>query len=156
MTADTGVYLASHPALPYNGCMTELFRPGFDSFPGKKALQAVCEVVDDLREQNASVFTFKYDIASTTIRIERAADSLVITNMTTLPSSEQAKGYGKASVQALLNWAAEHGFSEVTATQVQRESAGFWQNCGFVKIKNSPTNDYVFVPTGAAFPADLG
>ena len=130
--------------------MNERFRPGLDSFPGRAELLAVCEVADDPRELGAAVLTFKHDSAITTIRIEYTDDSLCITNMTTLPSSEQSKGYGKSSLGALLAWAKKQGFADVVATQVQYQSAGFWQACGFERVENSPTNDYRFVASGTA------
>lgn len=117
------------------------------SAPLFEGLDAAIES-DPMRQAGAYVLKFPNEGAITTIRIvldDYSGADVVITNMTTLPSDQIGKGLGSDAVKKVLTWAQGRGMKDIRAVQVQRQSEGFWQKNGFVKMEGpNPTNDFVF------------
>ena len=93
-------------------------------------------------------FTFggaKY--VTTTIRIvldHKQIDSMIITNITTLPFHKTMHGYGSRALQSLLSRAVKNDIKKIVAVQVQKYCEEFWIKNGFKKVGNE-TNDFIFV-----------
>ncbi len=93
--------------------------------------------------------TFSFQPSDTSVTIgfrlydHQSGADLVITNTTTLPENQQGKGYGKEAVHELVVWARGKGLQNITATQVQEESRGFWEKLGFAPKQGSPTKDFI-------------
>lgn len=115
--------------------------------PSFEGLDATVES-DLMRQAGAYVLKFPNSGAVTTIRIvlnDYSGADLVITNMTTLPSDQTGKGLGSGAVKKVLTWAQDRGMKDVRAVQVQKQSEGFWEKNGFIKIEEpNPTNDFIF------------
>lgn len=96
--------------------------------------------------ETAYILTFTFNHAVTTIRIvfdDYSGADLVITNMTTLPSSKQLNGYGRKALKTLLQWASSNELRDIRAVQVQKETEIFWKKNDFVSLKNQ-TNDFLY------------
>lgn len=114
-----------------------------------ESLAALCELKPD-REVKAHILTFRSGETTTTIRVvfddRQSGAQMVITNMTTLPYSEQRKGFGSKALRALLECVHRFDIFHIQAVQVQRDSELFWVKNGFVKIGNI-TNDFRYSPS---------
>lgn len=111
------------------------------------ALSKICGVERDRFGQEAYILRFSKEACSTTVRIalndEQSGADLIIINMTTLPESEQHKGYGGTAVQSIVEWAIENSLKNIQAVQVQSDSEQFWISNGFESMHNE-TNDFKY------------
>lgn len=120
-------------------------------------LEELCRHFDvrpDRQVQGAFVLVFYFDDVRSNdicvfIRVQfedrQSGADLVITNMATLPTEVRRKGFGTKALERLLSWANGAGLINIQAVQVQKESEGFWEKKGFVKMGNC-TNDFQHSP----------
>lgn len=96
-------------------------------------------------------FSFEDDVVVTLfiMLMDWQTDSdVVITNMTTLPTDKQNKGFGKKAINCFLQWARNNHLRDVRATQVSKDNEGFWLKNGFLKCKEpNPCNDFILLLT---------
>ncbi len=71
---------------------------------------------------------------------------VVITNIGTVPSSAQRKGFASQAVQEVIAWAKEKDLHEIRATQVSDPAyEKFWEKNGFVRdAEPNDCGDYVY------------
>ncbi len=72
-------------------------------------------------------------------------NGLVIEHFNVYPTVSRGNGVGKRSLARLVSGALSAGYKDIYAVQVQRQSAGFWEKGGFVRLSEpNPTNDYKY------------
>ena len=105
------------------------------------------DVRSDRFVSNAFILVFYFDDVCIFIKVQfedrQSGADIVITNMVTRPAEVRCKGFGTKALQRLLAWAGGVGLVNIQAVQVQKESEGFWEKQGFVKIGNC-TNDFQY------------
>ena len=114
-----------------------------------ESLSRICHVERDRFTKDVYILTFKNKgEGRTTIRVgfddEQSGAEMVITNMTTLPSSARGAGHGSTALRSLIAWATSVRIKNIQAVQVHGASEVFWTRNGFTKIGNV-TNDFQYV-----------
>lgn len=94
--------------------------------------------------RHAYIVQSRFGAGVTTLKINiegKDNDEVVITNTTTLPETEQGKGYAARAITTLVTWAEKNNFPKVIAAQVQDHTKDFWIKNGFSEL---PNGDFIY------------
>ncbi len=94
--------------------------------------------------ERAYIVQSRFGAGVTTLKINiegKDNDEVVITNITTLPETEQGKGYAARAIATLVTWAEKNNFPKVIAAQVQDYTKDFWIKNGFSEL---PNGDFIY------------